>query len=300
MKNRIEGREKGVPWFLRDKMACFDWGVRLGFPMPHISDVFEDPSFIRFNDNLSSFVLKPTKFSSTRGVMVFERSSAGLYDSMSKKYFSVEEVIEFQFELAKKFPVSGNKWIVEERISDGDAREIPLDFKAYAFRGHVELFLVIDRSTSPTSVAWFDCDLSPVNTRDISLNPKYVQKLDGVTLDSYPELVDLASKVSATVNTPFSRIDLYNSAQGPVLGEVTLTPGGLYYGDHYRMSKALDQLMGSRWLLSELELAESRDVVSRLAYGSVFSRCSGTEQKNVNRVMNFPYLLGRALDSSVR
>jgi len=300
MKTRIEGREKGIPWFLHDKLSCFDWSERLGFPIPYIYDVFDDPSLIRVNGNLSSFVLKPTKFSSTRGVMLLERSKSKLYDSMSKKMFSAEGVIEFQRGLSKRFPVSGNKWIIEERISDGDGRDIPLDFKAYSFRGHVELFLVIDRSTSPMSVAWFDCDLLPINSRDISLNPKYVQKLEGLVLDSYPELVQLASKVSAAVNTPFSRIDLYNSARGPLLGEVTLTPGGLYYGDHYRMSSAMDQLMGSRWLLSELELAESRDVLARLAYGSVFSKCSGSEQNNVNRVMNFPYLLGRALDPSVR
>lgn len=296
MKARIEGNEKYIPWFLRDKIACNEWCARLDVPTPRILGVFEHPSLISVPTNEDSFVLKPTKFSSTRGVMVLERQGQTYFDCMTKRNFSSEEIIAHQSQLAERFSVRGNRWITEERVVDNEGYDLPLDFKAYAFRGRVELFLVIDRSTRPTSVAWFDSNLVPVGSRDISLNPKYVQKLEGLSAEKYTDLMELSSSISALVNTPFARVDLYNSIRGPLLGEVTLTPGGLYYGDHYKMSKSMDQLMGACWSQAAIDLAEKRDCLSQVAYQKCFTECKSSERASILHVMNRPSLLAQALE----
>lgn len=297
MEIRIKGNEKSVPWYLHDKIACNKWCARMGYPTPELGSVFNCASEISLNLSFEEFVLKPTKLSSTRGVMVLKSVDGGYFDSMSGKKFSAQEIIRAQFELEKKYAVKNNKWIVEERVKDAEGYEIPLDFKAYAFRGKVELFLVIDRSTKPTSVAWFDGDLRPIPSRNIRLNPKYVQQLDVADSLKWGDLVSMSKDVSSMVNSPFARIDLYNSVRGPLLGEVTLTPGGLYYGDHYEMAGAMDSLMGARWLIASDEIAESRDALSRLAYAKRFYECDAPERRNIVNLMNYPYKLTKIMNT---
>lgn len=296
MQVRIEGRETYVPWFLRDKIGCFDWCNHLDLPVPNIASVFDSPAEIKLDASWSNFVLKPTKFSSTRGVMVLEVEDDGYYDFMSNRSYSFEQIVSHQQNLAERFSVRNNKWIVEERVEDKAGKEIPFDFKAYAFRGRVELLLVIDRSTKPTSVAWFDSDLKPLRSREIKLNPKYVQNLNGLDPKEYLSLVQLAKNVSGLVNSPFARIDLYNSVRGPLVGEVTLTPGGLYYGDHYEMSEAMNRLMGARWMIALDEIAETRDSLCQLAFRRSFSACTKVQRRKIVSLMNHPYLFTRSLD----
>ena len=40
---------------------------------------------------------------------------------------------------------------------------------------------------------------------------------------------------------------MYWSGDHAVVGELTLTPGGLYYGEHYVLSEAQDLRMGQLW-----------------------------------------------------
>lgn len=296
MQVRIEGRENYVPWFLHDKIGCFEWCNSLDLPVPNIVSQFDNPEEIKLDTSWSKFVLKPTKFSSTRGVMVLEAERDGYYDFMSNRSFSLEQIVSHQQDLAARFSVKGNRWIVEERVEDKNDSDIPLDFKAYAFRGRVELLLVIDRSSKPTSVAWFDSDLEPIGSRDIRLNPKYVQRLDQIDAKEYSALFQLAADVSRLVNSPFARIDLYNSIRGPLVGEVTLTPGGLYYGDHYSMSEAMNRLMGARWMIALDEIKEVRDSLCQLAFRRRFSECTNVQRKKIVSVMNYPYMFERFLD----
>jgi len=296
MKKRVRGEERFIPWFFHDKIRCFEWCQGMSIPTPQIFRVFPTPDDIEIPDDLARFVLKPTKFSSTRGVMVLDREMDLFLDSMSKKRFDIDGIVSLQRELAAQFSVRGNRWILEERVIDKEGHDLPLDFKAYAFCGRVELFLVIDRSTRPTSVAWFDGNLSPVRSHDVRLNPKYVQKLEGLQIGEYSEVFELSAKVSDRVNSPFARIDLYNSSRGPLLGEITLTPGGLYYGDHYNMSEGLDQLMGALWAHAATVVDERRDVLSELAYQKEFLACEATERTAVLDLMNYPFRLAEAIE----
>ena len=65
--------------------------------------------------------------------------------------------------------------------------------------------------------------------------------------------MNLAQQVSELIDTPFASIDMYNSKGGPVMGEVTLAPGGLYHGKHYTLSEDYQSLMGELWSKQLLE-----------------------------------------------
>jgi len=45
----------------------------------------------------------------------------------------------------------------------------------------------------------------------------------------------------------FVRIDMYDSSNGPVFGEFTLTPGTFYYEDRETISPTLSAELGLMW-----------------------------------------------------
>jgi hypothetical protein len=65
------------------------------------------------------------------------------------------------------------------------------------------------------------------------------------------EMVEMARKISLALPMPLCRVDLYETASGPVLGEITRTPGAphLYRPDH-------DEYMGRKWHKAEARLFE--------------------------------------------
>ncbi|MGP5008104.1 ATP-grasp fold amidoligase family protein [Brachybacterium tyrofermentans] len=291
MVARLSGDEDLIPWFLHDKIECYDWSRAHGFPTPEIYERFNSPESIAINPGRDSFVLKPTRFSSTTGVMVLSKSKDKYFDAMSKREYSVEEIIATQKVLHENRPLKLNQWIIEELVVDAGNNPVPLDIKAYAFRGDIALFLIIDRNVRPTRVDWYDGNFRPLAPGRMTLNPKYVQPGSGVPPENSIELAEVASEVSRTVGSPFARIDLYASTRGPLLGEVTLTPGGLYYGDHYKMSEEQNALMGALWQSAEADSEVIRNSVAQLLYGKGLAELSPKELRSVQKIFWSPYLV---------
>lgn len=290
MEKRIKGKESAIPWFFHDKLKCYDWSLMHGFPVPEIYSSFNSPKEIELPVEKERFVLKPTRFSSTRGVMVLRRVDEQYYDAMSKRTYTVDEVIAKEVALHEKFPVKMNQWITEELVVDVNGNAVPIDYKAYSFRGKIALILVIDRNVRPTRVDWYDGDFAPLAPGVMTLNPKYVQEGSGIPPSNAAEIRDIASSVSRIVGTPFSRIDLYNSTRGPLLGEITLTPGGLYYGDHYQLSSAQEQLMGAMWDAAEADTDTLKDSIAFLLYSLRYRQLTPKQRAGVHKLFWNPQL----------
>ena len=64
-----------------------------------------------------------------------------------------------------------------------------------------------------------------------------------------PELLALASLVSAAVPRASLRVDLFEDADGPVLGELTPEPGGPVF-----VRSDIDRMLGSLWEDAEARL----------------------------------------------
>ncbi|MGO1182511.1 MAG: ATP-grasp fold amidoligase family protein [Micrococcaceae bacterium] len=252
LRRRIEGDEPDVPWFVHDKLECANFCADHRLPFVRILRSFATPDDIDLSDLPSEFVVKPTQLHSAQGVMVLSECENGFYEAFLDRVLTAEEVRFHQREFfgrpeLNQPHLSGNRIIVEEKIHDADGFAIPRDFKAYTFGGQVELILMIDRNTSPHTVQWFDRDLRPVEEDRISYNPQRVQVGDIDLTPFGSDILTIAEEASSKVPTPFSRIDLYRTHNGWVIGEITLTPGGLYYGRSYTLSRAYERVLAQRW-----------------------------------------------------
>lgn len=256
VQNRIEGNEKNVPWFLHDKLKCYEYLEENGIATVKPLRVFKDPKTIVLDGLPNTFVIKPSLQSSTKGVMVLARREDGSYwDELRRRVLTADEVKEEQEKYFNETKASGRSIIVEPKIEDLEAKtySIPRDFKAYAFRGEVALILEIDRNTKPASVTWFDGKFNPVNDNRVVCNEEFVHMVSKMPPGRYQEILDLAEKASACLPTPFASVDMYLTQEGPLIGEITLAPGGLYHGKHYKMSEEQERLMGGMWAKAKMQ-----------------------------------------------
>ncbi|ASN38989.1 hypothetical protein CGQ24_08160 [Arthrobacter sp. 7749] len=247
MVQRINGSELGVPWYLHDKLKCYRFCEENNIATATVVREFDTPDQIDLNGIEGEFVLKPTLQSSMKGVMVLEAADGGFYDSLRRRTLTIEEIIDEQTKMFEETLAAGKKVIIERKIEDIDGHGIPRDFKAYTFRGEIALILEINRNTSPSSISWFDGNFEPLTDDRVTSNPKYVNEIPAVPPASASALLELARQASAIVPSPFSSIDMYSTADGPMVGEVTLAPGGLYHGQHYTLSGDQQKRMGIMW-----------------------------------------------------
>lgn len=247
MVERIANREEGVPWFLHDKLKCYKFCEQHELATVTVLREFASPDDIRLDGLPDEYVIKPTLQSSTKGVMVLSKTAEGLWDSMSRRFVNEQEIIAVQRDLFEQTHSSGKKIIVERKIVDVDGHDIPRDFKAYACGGKVALILEINRNTKPSSVSWFDGDFMPVTDDRVTCNPEFTRQVEPIRPQQWREILDLARKTSLAIDTPFASIDMYSTPNGPLVGEITLTPGGIYHGRHYSLSAEQQLWMGKMW-----------------------------------------------------
>lgn len=247
MEQRVKGLERPMPWYLHDKLKCYRWCEANGIPTATVLREFDTAADIDLTDLTGEFVLKPTLQSSMKGVMVLTPNAGGYRDSLKNRDLSLSEIIEEQERLFNETKAAGKKIIVEEKIVDADGFEIPRDFKAYAFGGEIALILEVDRNSGRNVVAWYDPEFNPILDDRVGYSPKYSAHRKGVKPNGAEKMLQVAKLASSLVESPFARIDMYSSTAGVIVGEITLVPGGLYYGNHYFLSEKQQQVMGRLW-----------------------------------------------------
>ncbi|GAA5225561.1 ATP-grasp fold amidoligase family protein [Paeniglutamicibacter antarcticus] len=250
MSRRIWDQEPNVPWSLEDKFSFDDFCSKYDYPKPKIyatANSIDELSQLAQYDNV---VIKPRSLSSSIGVMVLEKKSTNTYfDNMTKKTYSIQEILSYQKTISDKWKSS--EYIIEQRIYDIGKYAIPRDFKFYAFKGQIALIQCIDRNADRSRNTWFDENFEHVPHNLIGHNEKYVTMAASNRPTMWEELRALAIDVSSKLATGFARIDLFATPHGPLLGEVTLTPGGPYFRQHFSFSSGLDERLG--WLWNEAE-----------------------------------------------
>ncbi|HEY1797276.1 MAG TPA: ATP-grasp fold amidoligase family protein [Stellaceae bacterium] len=250
-RERVEGREKDVPWFVGDKTAAYDFAKSVGVEIPLIYRLFDKAEDFRDEDFPDNFVVKPKGLHSTQGVMVLKRIGPSRYfDFMKKREWSEQEIRTAQSEWFEKNRFKGNyKLIVEEKLIDDNGDDkIPFDYKLYMFRGVNKLIIQYDRNSIPPTGSWFGDDWSPFDT-DLNFDSewKVLQRGEPKKPACAYALLEAARKISVALPTPFVSVDMYATTRGPVLGELTLAPGGPYYGRQYKFREHFDQELGAAW-----------------------------------------------------
>ncbi|SEE98479.1 ATP-grasp fold amidoligase family protein [Ruania alba] len=157
-------------------------------------------------------------------------------------------------------------YFAEEFITArGQEGDIPQDVKIFAFYGEVGQILL--RSVTSHGQAdtvryrflWSDGkDLGNVSLQSTAPIDK------GVPIPQNLEaMVEVARHLSLCIGTAFIRVDLYDTSDGPTLGEMTRAPGGAH---KYRSEH--DRLMGDMWLRAQTRL--ERDLILGRPAGALY------------------------------
>ncbi|MBG6192413.1 hypothetical protein IWX64_003385 [Arthrobacter sp. CAN_A212] len=247
METRISHKEPNIPWFLQDKLKCYEFCRDNGFAAVEVLRKFDTPSDITIENLPREFVIKPSLQHSTRGVMVLEQRNGIFYDHLRRRSLTIEEIMTEQAKYFDQTKSLSKRIMIEEKILDQDDFAVPRDFKAYAFKGEVALIVEIDRNVSPAGSSWFDGEFAPIEDDRVTCDRSFVTIKPSVRPRNWESILDLAQRVSAAIPTPFASIDMYATRRGPLVGEITLTPGGLYYGKYYQLSQKQQELMGLMW-----------------------------------------------------
>lgn len=248
MERRISGGESGVPWSLVGKLGCREFCRVIGAPTVPLLALVASADEIRFDTLPESFVIKSSASSSGKAALLVERSEPGRYiDLRTGTALSVADIRDRVAHWLDGPPAPRRSLLVEERVPDVWGGSVPHDYKAYAFQGHVELVLEINRNHRPPQVTWFNGDFEPLPPGSVDSRERYVTPVERERPPFADDLLQLAGRVSHAIPSPFVSVDMYWSGDHAVVGELTLTPGGLYYGEHYVLSEAQDLRMGQLW-----------------------------------------------------
>lgn len=245
---------------LHNKPFTFLFAKKMSVPVPNMMIYgYSLYDTIRFAEDksLDNFVIKPVVGRNSFCVAPLMRTSNKNYHHLvERESYDVDELI---YRLIKKYKIEKigcdknggktelfNQWLIEDLIERPDMLSLPIDdFKFYAFYGEISLilhkrnFFLDGKWTS--QFQWYDGDWKVINTG------KYCSRID-YSLSAPPHksrLTNMAKKISLKLPIPFCRIDLFDSKDGPILGELTTVPG-----DPDKFNGETDELLADNWQIA--------------------------------------------------
>lgn len=237
-----------------NKLKDRDVAVAVGIRTAQLLATYDRPEEIDLGALPDRFVLKATNMSAMRGVYLIVKHANQYYDMHSRRAYSADELITGLAKPRKK--VSGKvvspfaaAVIAEELIvGENGASQIPFDYKMYTFDGTVRLVVQIDRNVVPPAVAFFDQDFEPVDDHCIRLS-EAAQRGVPRRPTNWRQLLEAAQRISLHLDVPFVSVDVYTTGDDVVLGELTGSPGGPYFG-MWRFSDEFDAELGTYYKMA--------------------------------------------------
>ena len=247
---RARMRELGTkdPAYLIDaKDDAHEWARAMDFRVPRIHATLPSIDAVDWERLPDEVVLKPARGTIGEGVHLLCRDGPRWHELSSRRSLSPDDVVAGYRRLEDDGSVS-REVVLEELVVDPRCPDDPpLDYKVMTFYGVVGLIEVKRRLPGDAhGAAWKVFDPSwrslanPFNDYETDESIAPPVHADGI--------LDLAARVSAAVPRPCLRVDLYEDAEGPLLGEVTPEPGG-----DLVIRRDVDAHLGRLW-----EEAESR------------------------------------------
>ncbi|WP_010523755.1 ATP-grasp fold amidoligase family protein [Nesterenkonia sp. F] len=208
-------------------------------------------------------VLKADRGHSGRAVVPLERTATGWRTLDGSETLVGGELTP---QIRRRLDEGGSgPYFAEEFLDSETGGTLPADIKVYTCYGEILQVLVMqtdgveagERDTFTRR--YFDADGESLGR----VLPRVKLSSEMPRPEPWDELLEAARRLSVTVGLPFVRVDLYTTARGPVLGELTPAPGGLqmYRQDH-------DLAMGAAWVDAETRL--ERDIARGRPLGTLF------------------------------
>lgn len=249
---RIRGRMRDLgtkdPAYLIDaKDDAHAWARELGFRTARMYAVLPSVEVVDWAGLPDEVALKPARATSGAGVHLLRREGDRWRELGSGRSLSPDDIVAGYRRLERAGSVSPEVLLEELVVDPTCPDDPPIDYKVMTFYGEVGLIEVKRRRRGARGGCWKVFDSSwrslknPFNdyVTDESISPPV--HADGI--------LDLASRVSLAVPRPYLRIDLYEDAAGPLLGEVTPEPGG-----DLDIRPDVDAHLGALWEEAEVRL----------------------------------------------
>ena len=248
------------------KDDAYPWARSLGVRVPERLALCDRVADVPWDTLPDRFVLKPNKGKSSTGVFLLERLSDGWLNRGSGRPLSTAELVREYEQLVATGTVSEGLTI-EELVSDPRFPGLPpIDYKVYSFYGTVGIIKVKAHSITEAGRVsrWRQFD---AEWRDIgNAFHHYVTDASIPPPVHRDEVLQMARTVSAAIPRAFVRVDVFDTADGPVFGEVTPMPG-----DETIVTPKIDRMLGELW-----EDAEARLRVEIIRTGLLHPRVPST------------------------
>lgn len=262
------------------KLRSYALGQSHGIAVPDVHQVWERTEDIRIGDDLpmDRVVLKADGGHSGLGVVPLRRTESGWQTLTGRD--SLEDGRPGERLLSRLERVRGPYFLesfleaeTEEHPSapagpvadTGADIRIPEDIKVYTAYGEIMQVLVMRTegvrvmSRDRFGRRYFDADARPLG----EVLPGVPEEARITPPRQWEQLMETARLLSIASGLPFVRVDLYATPQGPVLGELSPTPGGT---QEYRLDH--DLRLGAAWMRADLRLA--RDIARGRPPGTLF------------------------------
>lgn len=240
-------------WAFNEKRAGYRLASSLGVAVPEL--YLESTSMDELDWSVlpDRFAIKPHNGAANRGVFLLVRTPQnGFLDLMDNRHKSVEQVAGRYRELAASGGVSA-QFAIEQLLAPreelAEVIGIPDDLKIYCFYDEPAVIMqrrmrgVADPRQWKFKIwtsAWED--VGPVKFAD-----RYDQTLQRP--GGGDEVLDAARVIGRHLSVPFVRLDLFDTPEGPVFGEVSPHPG-----PPERWAESADELLGRQWEIAEARL----------------------------------------------
>ena len=227
-----------------DKLVDGRFVSSLGYPVPK---VFNSSATLEEAITYKGCIVKSITGAASKGV--FLNKGSAFYHFFDKKNYGKNEFISY----CKLNKIS--KFIVEEYV--GDSEKVK-DLKFYMFYGEVGAVLEVSRGKDGNRHCFYDSESKIINTG------RYKETaFEGAGFSE--EEKNCAIAISASIPSPFVRIDLISSEKGFWVGEITAHPGG--FED---FNKEWDFILGGKFIQARARLLE--DLLKGKVFGAYLNR----------------------------
>lgn len=237
-------------WQVNDKASGYRFALSHGVAIPRVYGEYARASDIAWDSLPGELVLKTITGTASGGVLPLAAVDGGYRDLLGRATPQTPAQLVARLEALHARGAASAAVIAEEllRAPAGSGLPVPPDYKLFCFDGVVGLVAVIgrrSRDSSGTVHRYLAAD-----GRDLG-----DARLGQVISAALPaprqlaELVAAGERLSAAVQAPFVRIDLYETDEGIVFGELTPEPGG----DHV-MRPDVDTALGELWEQAQARL----------------------------------------------
>lgn len=231
------------------KLRNYRLAASHGIAVPDVLAVWSSADQIDLSAMPHEFVLKSDGGAGGHGVFPLRREGPDTFRVLGEDgaVLSGEDLRQhFREHRASRPP-----YFVEAFLTQVDGvGEIPDDIKIYAMYGEVGTVMLrrMPRHADLAAARYRYLDADGV---DLGADVARGQQIDSTIRlpESFAQLVEVARHLSRAVALPFIRVDVYDTVDGPVLGELTRSPGG-----RQELRSDQDQRLGTLWDLAQFRL----------------------------------------------